>query len=53
MPLKLSYPPNADETLLKMFERLPPSVFTTPMMAIEIPAAIRPYSMPVAPRSSR
>ncbi len=32
--------------------RLPPMPFTAPMIASEIPAAIRPYSMAVAPDSS-
>jgi hypothetical protein len=38
--------------LLNVVFKLVPSVFTTAMMATEIPAAIRPYSMAVAPRSS-
>jgi hypothetical protein len=33
--------------------RFPPTFFTTVMIAIEMPAAIRPYSIAVAPDSSR
>jgi hypothetical protein len=39
-------------TDVKMVFKLEPTVETTPMMAIEMPAAIRPYSMAVAPLSS-
>src|SRR5215813_9754102 len=42
---------------VEMFENVvfswPPRVFTVAMIATEIPAAIRPYSMAVAPLSSR
>src|SRR5262249_13405204 len=41
---------------VEMFENgvfsWPPSVFTTAVMATELPAAIKPYSMAVAPDSS-
>src|SRR3569832_600712 len=39
------------ETLLKLVFSLVPIVFTTAMIATEIPAAIRPYSIAVAPDS--
>jgi hypothetical protein len=39
-------------TLVKVVFRLVPNVPTTVMIATEIPAAINPYSMAVAPRSS-
>jgi hypothetical protein len=39
----------AVETLLKVVFRLVPSVCTATMIATETPAAIRPYSMAVAP----
>jgi hypothetical protein len=38
-------------TLVNVALRLVPTVVTTVTMAIEIPAAIRPYSMAVAPDS--
>ena len=37
------------DTLVKVFTSEPPSAFTTEMIATEMPAAIRPYSMAVAP----
>lgn len=37
------------ETLLKVVFKLPPSVFTATMMTAAMPAAIRPYSIAVAP----
>jgi hypothetical protein len=40
------------ETLLKVVLRLVPIVLTATMMATEIPAAIRPYSIAVAPERS-
>src|SRR5580704_18304618 len=42
----------AVETLEKVFFRLVPRPWTTAMIATEIPAAMRPYSMAVAPDSS-
>ncbi len=45
------YPPSAEDTRLNVFVKLLPNVFTTATMAIEIPAAIRPYSIAVAPDS--
>ena len=39
-------------TLSNVFEMLVPSVVAAVMMAIEMRAAIRPYSMAVAPESS-
>src|SRR6202161_34197 len=43
---------SAVETLEKVFFRLVPRPWTTAMIATEIPAAMRPYSMAVAPDSS-
>ena len=43
---------NAVCTDVKVVFRLEPSDATTVMMATEIPAAIRPYSMAVAPDSA-
>ena len=40
------------EMLVNVALRLVPRVFTTAMIATEMPAAIRPYSMAVAPLSS-
>ena len=40
-----------DARLVKVVCRLEPTVPTTVMIAIEMPAAIRPYSMAVAPVS--
>src|SRR5262249_18343491 len=40
-------------TLANVPFRLEPSEFTATMIATEMPAAIRPYSIAVAPRSSR
>jgi hypothetical protein len=40
------------EMLVNVVLRLPPSVLTTAMMATEMPAAIRPYSIAVAPDRS-
>jgi len=40
-------------TLLKVDFRLVPRPWTTAMIATEMPAAIRPYSIAVAPDSSR
>ena len=40
-------------TLVKVVFRLAPTVPTTRMIATEIPAAMRPYSIAVAPDSSR
>ena len=40
------------ETPLKVVLRLVPIAFTLAIMTIEIPAAIRPYSIAVAPDSS-
>jgi hypothetical protein len=37
------------ETLLNVALRLVPTVLTATMMATEMPAAIRPYSIAVAP----
>src|SRR6202451_3967428 len=42
----------AVETLEKVFFRLVPRPWTTAMIAIEMPAAMRPYSMAVAAVSS-
>src|SRR5262249_41693331 len=42
----------ADETDVKVVFSLPPRVVTTVMIATEMPAAMRPYSMAVAPDSS-
>src|SRR5580692_8724822 len=42
----------AVETLLKVFFRLVPRPWTTAMIATEMPAAMRPYSMAVAAVSS-
>ena len=39
-------------TNVKVEFRVDPSVFTVMIMATEIPAAMRPYSMAVAPESS-
>ena len=46
-------PPRAVPTELKVVLRLPPTVVTAPMMTTEMRAAIRPYSIAVAPDSSR
>jgi len=43
---------SAVETVVKVVLRLDPRVTTTVTMAIEMPAAISPYSMAVAPDSS-
>jgi hypothetical protein len=43
---------SAVDTLLNVVFRLVPSVLTTAMIAMEMPAAINPYSMAVAPFSS-
>ncbi len=40
------------EMLLNVVLRLVPRVFTATMMATDMPAAIRPYSIAVAPLSS-
>src|SRR5687768_10011 len=42
----------ASATVLKMSARLRPSDWKAMIMAIEISAAMRPYSIAVAPRSS-
>src|SRR5580698_1214958 len=42
----------AVETLEKVFFRLVPRPWTTAMIATEMPAAMRPYSIAVAPDSS-
>jgi len=44
---------NCVEIELNVVLSFVPRPFTTAIMAIEIPAAIRPYSMAVAPLSSR
>src|ERR1700733_11457416 len=44
---------SAPETLVKVDVNLVPRPCTTTMMATEMPAAMRPYSMAVAPDSSR
>jgi hypothetical protein len=41
------------ETVVNVFFRSVPTVFTTVMMATEMPAAMRPYSIAVAPDSSQ
>src|SRR5262249_62115225 len=41
------------DTFENVFFNWPPSVFTVAMMATEMPAAMRPYSMAIAPDSSR
>jgi len=41
------------ETEVKVVFKLTPRPFTVAMIAMEIPAAIRPYSMAVAPSSFR
>ena len=41
--------PSCVETVVKVFLSWPPSEFTTVMIATEMPAAIKPYSMAVAP----
>ena len=41
------------DTFWKAVFNLPPMPYTKPMITTEIPAAIRPYSMAVAPASSR
>jgi hypothetical protein len=43
---------NCDEIEEKVVLSFVPRPFTTAMMAMEIPTAIRPYSMAVAPDSS-
>src|SRR5262245_34805641 len=43
---------SAVDTLVKVLFRAVPRLFTTAMIAIEMPAAISPYSIAVAPRSS-
>jgi hypothetical protein len=43
---------SCEEMLLKVLFSCDPSVLTTVMMATEMPAAIRPYSIAVAPDSS-
>src|SRR5262249_41400320 len=45
--------PSWFDTLVKVFTNWLPSEFTTVMITTEMPAAIRPYSMAVAPDSSR
>jgi hypothetical protein len=40
------------EMLVKVVFNLVPRPFTTAMIATEMPAAMRPYSMAVAPESS-
>jgi hypothetical protein len=40
-----------DEILVKVDFNCEPSLLTTVMMATEMPAAIRPYSMVIAPDS--
>ncbi len=47
-PYRFSYF-NAVEMLVKVLFRLVPTVPTTVMIATEMPAAMRPYSMAVAP----
>jgi hypothetical protein len=42
---------NAVETVVKVVFKLTPRPFTVAIIAMEIPAAIRPYSMAVAPSS--
>jgi hypothetical protein len=44
---------SAVDTLVKVVLRLEPTPATATMIAIEIPAAMRPYSIAVAPRSFR
>jgi hypothetical protein len=44
---------SAVETLVNVVFKLEPTDATTVMIATEIPAAINPYSMAVAPDSSR
>ena len=44
---------NADETEVNVVLSLEPRPFVTVMMATAMPAAISPYSMAVAPDSSR
>src|SRR5215467_209522 len=41
------------DTFENVFLSWPPRVFTVAMIATEMPAAMRPYSMAVAPLSSR
>jgi hypothetical protein len=43
---------SCEEMLVKVLFNCEPSVLTTVMMATEIPAAIKPYSIAVAPDSS-
>src|SRR3982074_1085029 len=45
--------PSWVDTVLNVFDSWPPRVLATAMMATEMPAAIRPYSIAVAPLSSR
>src|SRR5262249_30093337 len=45
--------PSWVDTFEKALFSLPPRVFTVAMIATEMPAAIRPYSIAVAPLSSR
>jgi hypothetical protein len=44
---------SCDDIFVKVVFSWEPSEFTTVMIATEIPAAIKPYSMAVAPDSSR
>src|SRR5690349_8001431 len=46
-------PPSWVEMLVNALLSLPPMAFTAPMITTEMPAAMRPYSMAVAPLSSR
>jgi hypothetical protein len=43
---------NSDETMVKIPVRLVPTALKAPMQATETKAAMRPYSMAVAPLSS-
>jgi hypothetical protein len=44
---------SCDDTFVKVVFNWEPSEFTTVMITTEIPAAIKPYSMAVAPDSSQ
>ena len=48
----MAAPESALETVLNMRLRLPPMAVRAPMAATETKAAMRPYSMAVAPSSS-
>src|SRR5690242_15395922 len=45
-------PPSWSEMLVNALLSLPPIAFTAPMITTEMPAAMRPYSIAVAPLSS-